>query len=164
MTGALTKKQYFLHGWLDSVAVGMSLLCAVHCLITPLVMVALPILSTTLWSHQNFHLWMMLFVLPTTSFAIFLGCRKHKDKLVFVFGALGLSLLLGVAVYESFASSGLATAGDTPCGHCLSQGADRLIDPRILTNLLGGLLLVSGHVRNFHLCRRHRCEHNNAEL
>jgi len=54
------------HGWLDTLAVGMSLLCAVHCLLTPVLLVFLPILGGTFWVSNNFHLWMLLLVLPAT--------------------------------------------------------------------------------------------------
>jgi hypothetical protein len=47
----------------------MVVICGIHCLVTPLLLVALPILATTFWVDQNFHLWMLLLVLPTTSLA-----------------------------------------------------------------------------------------------
>ena len=75
------------HGWLDSLAISMSLICAVHCLLTPVLIALLPIISTTFWVHENFHLWMVFLVVPTTSLAVFMGCRQHKDKFVAMLGS-----------------------------------------------------------------------------
>ena len=88
------------HGWLDSLAISMSIICAVHCLLTPVLIVLLPIISTTFWVHENFHLWMVFLVVPTTSLAVFMGCRQHKDKFVAVLGMLGLACFVGVAIYQ----------------------------------------------------------------
>ena len=90
-----TPKQPIASGWLDSLAVGMSLICTIHCMITPILLTLLPTLLTSVWIHKDFHLWMLLLVLPTTTTAIFLGCRKHRDQLVILLSAMGLALLIG---------------------------------------------------------------------
>ena len=66
-------------GWLDKLAISMAAVCAVHCLLTPVIIVLLPIVATSFFVHQDFHLWMLFLVIPTTSLAIGMGCRKHKD-------------------------------------------------------------------------------------
>ena len=70
------------HGWLDHLAIGMAAVCAIHCLLTPILIIALPIIATSFFVHQDFHLWMIFLVLPTTIFAVFMGCRNHKDRAV----------------------------------------------------------------------------------
>jgi hypothetical protein len=52
-------------GWFDLFAVVMSMICAVHCLVTPIIIGVLPMLATTFWSDQHFHLWMLVLVVPT---------------------------------------------------------------------------------------------------
>lgn len=156
----LTRTHCQSHGWLDSLAVGMSMMCAIHCLVTPALIIFLPLLATTFWVHQDFHLWMMLLVLPTTGFAMFLGCRKHKDKWVLALGVAGLLILSAVAVHGSFLGVPEAhTAGDN-CLHCIQAGSRSLVDPISLTNFFGGLLLIFGHARNFLLCRKQDCQHD----
>ena len=71
-----------------------------HCLVTPLIVTLLPIISTTFWVHENFHLWMVFLVVPTTTAAVFMGCRKHKDKPVAALSALGLAFIVFVAIYQ----------------------------------------------------------------
>jgi hypothetical protein len=151
------------HGWLDRLAIGMAAVCAVHCLLTPILVIALPIIATSFFVHEDFHLWMILFVLPTTSFAIFMGCRRHKDRLVAVLSALGLSILIFALVQERIHSSAHADAVNH-IAHCESCARDLSKEPIPMHagawfNTFGGLLLASAHVRNFRLCRKDRCAH-----
>ncbi len=148
-----TKKSNAL---LDSLAVSMSLLCAVHCLLTPVLIVVLPMVATSFWADSNFHLWMLLLVVPTSTIAVLQGCKKHKDKLVFVLGAAGLALLIAATLYEVLKHG---AALDAHCSMCVSSDAPPLFAPLTVANLLGGALLASGHIRNFMLCRKHDCTH-----
>ncbi len=90
-------------GLLDRLAISMAVVCGIHCLVTPILLVALPIIGTTFWVDENFHLWMLFLVIPTTCLALFSGCRRHKDRWVMGAGALGLSLLLTAFTVERLA-------------------------------------------------------------
>lgn len=140
------------HGWIDCIAISMSIICAIHCLLTPVLIVFFPILATTIWVKHDFHLWMILFVLPITATAIFLGCRKHKDKAILFLSATGLSLLTIVALYEAF--SHYMHLG---CSHH-GDGAEIFTISTII-NILGGILLSCAHIRNYWLCRNLQCSH-----
>jgi len=78
----------------------MAVVCGIHCLVTPVLLVALPILATTFWVDANFHLWMLFLVLPTTSLAVWSGCRRHKDKWVFAAAFVGLTILTTSLLWE----------------------------------------------------------------
>ncbi len=149
-------------GWLDSFAVGMSTLCAVHCLLTPIVIVAAPVLAASFWARHDFHLWMVLLVLPMTATAVFLGCRKHKDRAVLIASAAGLSLLIAIAIYEAFFSTPAAQGAQSHCAHCTTTDTPSPFTGAVLANLVGGTLLASVHIRNFWLCRKARCTHGAA--
>lgn len=158
---AVTSKSHCsTHGWLDSLAISMSVICAIHCLLTPLLVILFPILTTTFWIHQDFHLWMLLFVLPTTSLAVFLGCRKHKDKIVIGLGAIGLACLFAVSLYESFSYTYQLQEHGSACLHCLSDGSKNHFSITTCANIIGGILLASAHVRNYRLCRSSHCTHD----
>lgn len=151
------------HGWLDRLAIGMAAVCAIHCLLTPILVIALPIIATSFFVHEDFHLWMILFVLPTTSFAIFMGCRRHKDRLVAVLSMVGLSILIFALVQERLHASAHAEAVDH-LAHCESCARDISKEPIPMHagawfNTFGGLLLAGAHVRNYRLCRKDRCAH-----
>ena len=151
------------HGWLDRLAIGMAAVCAVHCLLTPILVIALPIIATSFFVHEDFHLWMILLVLPTTTFAVFMGCRKHKDKWVAAMSALGLAILLSALVHERIHNAA-HTEAQVHAVHCESCARDISKEPIPMhagawINTLGGILLASAHIRNFRLCRKSRCEH-----
>ena len=68
--------------WLDRAAIAMALVCGIHCLVTPILLVLLPVIGTTFWANGDFHLWMLVLVVPTTVLAAISGCRKHRDRMV----------------------------------------------------------------------------------
>ena len=122
---------------LDILAISISGLCAVHCLLTPLVIILFPILSGTVIAGENFHRLLLWVILPTSGLAVVLGCRRHKDTVVFALGMVGLSLLIVGALW---AHAWLGEWGD-----------------RLLTMVGGGIMAV-GHVRNYRLCRNDGCQ------
>ena len=150
--------------WLDHIAIGMAAVCAVHCLLMPILITILPIIATSFIVHQDFHLWMIFFVLPTTGFAIFIGCRSHKDRGVFALSAIGLSILVFDLVYERIYLSGSLDVVDpsSECGTCLSNVSKGPVPMQagVWLNAVGGLLLASAHIRNFRLCRSNCCKHD----
>lgn len=153
------------HGWLDHLAIGMAAVCAVHCLLTPILVIALPIIATSFFVHQDFHLWMIALVLPTTSFAVFIGCRKHKDRWVAALSAIGLSILVFALVHERMHHAAHTEAPVAAATHSCESCSRNLSEEPIPMhagawfNTIGGLLLASAHLRNFRLCRKSRCEH-----
>ena len=81
---------------------------------------ALPIIATSFFVHQDFHLWMIFLVLPTTVFAVFMGCRNHKDRMVLALSAIGLSILLFALIQERvcYASEGDVAVSSADCETC----------------------------------------------
>lgn len=148
------------HGWLDSLAISMSVICAVHCLLTPLLIALLPIISTTFWVHENFHLWMVFLVVPTTSLAVFMGCRKHKDKLVASLSITGLAFILFIAVYQYIFHAGHPLDANGICTSCTHHGSGSFLNLTTILNSVGGLFLACAHFRNFKLCRKADCNHS----
>jgi hypothetical protein len=151
---------------LDRVAMSLAGICAIHCLLTPILVMALPIIATSFFVHKDFHLWMILLVLPTTGFAIFMGCRKHKDRLVAVLSAIGISILIGSLIHERMQASAHAEqhggAEAHYCEHCASAGSEEPVPMHAGAwfNTFGGLILASAHFRNFRLCRKSHCDHS----
>ena len=148
------------HGWLDSLEISMSVICAVHCLLTPILLALLPIISTTFWVHENFHLWMVFLVVPTTSLAVFMGCRKHKDKLVAALSITGLAFILFIAVYQYIFHAGHPLDANGICTSCTHHGSGSFLNLTTILNSVGGLFLACAHFRNFKLCRKADCNHS----
>ena len=148
------------HGWLDSLAISMSMICAVHCLLTPVLIALLPIISTTFWVHENFHLWMVFLVVPTTSLAVFMGCRQHRDKFVAILSMVGLCCVVGVAIYQYSLFAGQAAAVCEICTACVPEESGSLVNATTIFNSSGGLFLACAHFRNYRLCRKADCDHS----
>lgn len=140
------------HSWLDPLAISMSVLCAIHCMITPVLAAVLPVVATTLWAHKDFHLWMLLLVVPMALLSLLLGCRKHKCRLVLSLGLIGIGIITSIAVYESFAHT-------HHCAHSVHQDAGGHFGAITWINLLGAAFLTAAHTRNFLLCRKAHCCH-----
>ena len=152
------------HGWLDHLAIGMAAVCAVHCLLTPILIMAIPIIATSFFVHQDFHLWMIFLVLPTTVFAIFMGCRNHKDRMVLALSAIGLSILLFALIQERvyYASEGDVAVSSADCETCARDLSAEPIPMQagVWLNAIGCVFLASAHIRNFRLCRKSCCCHD----
>lgn len=123
---------------LDKVAVSTSAICAVHCLCLPLLLGVFPAMGATFFGDEFFHVLLLWLVIPLSLIALSLGCRKHKSRLVAVFGVIGLAFLVVAA------SAGHDVLGET--------------GERIAT-LVGAIAIAAGHLRNYTLCRRVDCDH-----
>jgi hypothetical protein len=121
---------------MDRTAILLSTACAIHCLFLPVIVIMLPVLGTTFLGNEDFHRLLLWFVFPISVLALTQGCRRHQDRIVIMFGILGLALLLVTAII----------------GHeILGEEGERL------TTVSGATALALGHVRNYMLCRKNKC-------
>jgi len=82
----------------DRIGVIASVLCAIHCAMTPFLLLLLPTFGKA-WSHPASHWGMALVVIPIAAFTIARGFRQHGRRWVIATGVLGISLILvGAAV------------------------------------------------------------------
>jgi len=121
---------------LDKAAIGLSLVCVIHCLLTPLAVVMIPALGATFLEDERFHYAVLFLVLPTSLLALGLGCRKHRRSGVLVIGLLGLAVLCSIPL--------------------LGEDATAELWEKICT-VTGAAIIAYAHVRNFMLCQRHTC-------
>lgn len=126
---------------LDGFAIAMSLACILHCLLLPVLIVVFPILGSTILADESFHGLLLVLIIPTSSLALYLGCRQHGDGLVLWLGMAGLAIL---ALAAGLGISVLGVTGE-----------------KVLT-ALGGTLLAAAHVLNFRRCRARNCEERAA--
>ena len=117
----------------DKAAIGLSLLCAVHCLGLPIIAALLPSGLALGFADESFHTWLVIFVIPLSAFALTLGCRKHRQMNVFYTGMFGLICLCAAALL----------------GHDLLGE----LGERGLT-LVGAVLIALSHLKNYQLCRK----------
>ncbi|OLF72089.1 hypothetical protein AWH60_15195 [Pseudoalteromonas haloplanktis] len=78
----------------DKFAIGLSLMCTVHCFATPVILALLPSFAVLQINGEQFHLWVLAVVLPTSLLALSLGCKKHKRTRYMACGVVGLAFLI----------------------------------------------------------------------
>ena len=60
----------------DKAAIGLSLLCAIHCLAFPLLVVLVPSLVALPLHNESFHFWMVVAVIPHQRLRLDLRMQK----------------------------------------------------------------------------------------
>ena len=125
----------------DRFAIGLSLACAIHCLATPLLLAVLPNMAMLQMDNEAFHFWMIVAVLPTSLYALTLGCKQHKRNQLLILGSIGLALLVLAIVL-----------GEQRIGE---------VGEKSLTTLGAGFVAL-GHWFNYRLCRIEKHESCNC--
>lgn len=76
----------------DKLGIGISGICAIHCLLVPVLIAVLPLLDFTTVMHDWLHPVFILLIVPTVYFA---SRRSHFDKKItrFLFGGFFLVLI-----------------------------------------------------------------------
>lgn len=92
----------------------LSGLCLLHCLLLPVIIVALPLVSQ--WNESHFHMQMLIVVVPVSFFAFSLAYPRHHNKTIIVWGIIGIAIMfvggtVAHAKYGLLADSLLTTAG-----------------------------------------------------
>ncbi len=77
----------------DSIGIVASILCAIHCALTPVLLILMPTFGKA-WAHPATHWGMALIVIPIAVFMLIKGHRKHKKKWILYLGALGIMLII----------------------------------------------------------------------
>lgn len=78
---------------LDGFAVTASLLCLLHCLVLPLLLIGLPVLATMLIVPEAFHAVAFLVAVPTSAAAMASGLARHGYAAPAIGAGIGLTLL-----------------------------------------------------------------------
>jgi len=130
----------YLSSYTNNLSIGLSALCIVHCLATPLLILLVPSLTALQLENEAFHGWLLAGVIPTSLFSLFMGCKQHQNYRVLAMGLCGLMLLVSAIFVEDFANGELLEKIVTVAGACI-------------------LALV--HYVNFRLCRR--CDYDSCE-
>ena len=121
---------------MDKAAIGLSMICVVHCLLVPIAIVMVPALGATFVEDEYFHYAILFLVLPTSLIALGLGCRQHGRREILLMGLAGLMVLCLILIV------GEERLGET--------------GERIST-VVGSGIIALAHLRNFRLCRTVKC-------
>jgi len=145
----------------DRVGVVASALCAIHCAITPIVIILLPAFGR-IWAHPISHWAMAGFVVPIAAVMMSRGYMKHHKRWVIVAGFLGIVLVLAGAAAPSLeqlvappATPGTADSCCPSVGLTSSGGWGLQFPLSSILTTLGGVFLIATHVGN--LCHCSAC-------
>lgn len=83
---------------LDGFAVTASMLCLIHCLLLPILLIALPVLATMLVVPEAFHTIAFAIALLTSLLAMASGHARHHRFGPVILAAAGL-MLLGIGAF-----------------------------------------------------------------
>ncbi len=118
----------------DKLAIAISAVCAVHCLILPFALIWVPSIASLHLDNEGFHLWMLLAVVPISIYALTTGCIQHKRYQLLILGIVGLGFLVLAILLGDF------------IGEFGEKGF----------TLFGTGLLAVGHFLNYRSCRSHK--------
>lgn len=89
--------------WFDRGAMSLSVVCALHCLLLPIVAIGVPVLSETALFGERAHLWLLIAAVPLSVAALITSQRHHPNRWVAAGIVSGLVLLGGgVIAHEAF--------------------------------------------------------------
>ncbi|MEM9480609.1 MAG: MerC domain-containing protein [Verrucomicrobiota bacterium] len=168
MSTATTRFENVQQPDFDWVGVAASVLCAIHCAVTPVLLIFAPAFGE-IWSHPASHWLVALFVVPLAVVAMRSGFKKHGRKWIIGCGIAGVVLIFAGAVTPYFDNSSPSltpiaeNSGGEEAPACTdaccpsiqtdSEGNSSLHIPlaSIITTL-GGLALITTHVGNICAC------------
>lgn len=113
----------------EGAAVSASLLCLVHCLALPLLLLALPVIAGTIFESELFHIVVAALIVPAAALAFRLGYRRHRSLRPAIFGSAGVACIVAA----------LFPALGEPAAAAITA--------------IGSLLLIGGHIFNWRLRR-----------
>ena len=121
----------------DRVAISVSALCAIHCLFTPALLIMISGVLPLSIDNELIHFFVLMAAIPVSFVALALGQRNHKTATIFVLGVFGLTVL-----------SAAWFLGEANLGE---------YGEKALT-VLGSILVVYAHIRNYRRCRAVNCD------
>lgn len=152
----------------DRIGVLASTLCAIHCVVTPFLLMGMPAFGR-IWAHPASHWVMALLVVPIAAFMMSKGYKRHRRAWILGIGTAGILFVLAGAVVPHFIQDGHAH-GAAPLVADVHHGAVHTDEccPSVVQNddgskglsipatsiltTAGGLLLIVTHIGNICSC------------
>lgn len=118
----------------DKLGIFLSGLCAIHCLLTPILLIALPVFGE-MFESEWVHGLMAVFILPIGLYAFWSGYKHHRQTKVFALGVAGLLFIVSELV--------------------LPHEIIHDVGHHVFT-VIGSTLLITAHYLNRRACLCHR--------
>ncbi len=125
---------------LDKSAIGFSLACTIHCIITPFLIIMIPTLASTSLADEAFHKGLLFFVLPMSILALYKAYLHHRQSSLIAYGTLGLAIIASAGIW----------------GHdVLGEQGEKA------ATILGSAIVALAHIKNIQLCKKEACHEIN---
>jgi hypothetical protein len=126
----------------DKFAMTLSMVCLVHCLFAPSLIVLTYSFMATSVESELIHKLILLITVPVSIFALSLGYKNHKTINFIALGVIGLlTLVLAVVMGEGI----------------LGENGE------LSLTMLGSALVVLSHYKNYQICKKTNCDCHEPE-
>mgnify|MGYP000111975664 FL=1 len=123
-----TQSALTMNRW-DRIGIILSVTCMIHCLLTPVAIIAIPAMAKLGASEESLHLFFAIFAIPVAVISLWRGYRQHKVKRPALYAVFGIALLwIAMSLHEP---------------HWLES---------VVTGL-GAILVIASHMLNHKLTR-----------
>lgn len=124
--------------FLDITGVFLSILCAIHCTLGPLLILFLPALGG-FFGNESFHLILFLAIVPVAGLTFFRCYKKHKSKMTLFLAFTAITFLfLGLIACHLL---------HDVLGHHNAHTAEHVL------TVTGSVFIIIAHVLNIRHCR-----------
>ena len=120
----------------DKFAMSFSMLCLMHCLFAPaLIVLSYSSLAITIES-ELVHKIILLLTIPISIFAITLGYRNHTNNSIIFTGISGLTILVAALLV----------------GENINENTE------LILTTIGSILIIFCHYKNYKICKKINCD------
>ena len=120
----------------DKFAMSFSMLCLMHCLFAPaLIVLSYSSLAITIES-ELVHKIILLLTIPISIFAITLGYKNHLNNSIIFIGISGLTILVVALLI----------------GEKINENTE------LILTTIGSMLLIFCHYKNYKICKKINCD------
>jgi MerC mercury resistance protein len=95
--------------WIDRLGFAASAMCALHCLLLPAILLAIPALSGSVWASERLETYFVGSALLFALASVLLGWRKHRANHPLLLWLMSLVLFAAVA-FAALEHGGIAHA------------------------------------------------------
>ena len=120
----------------DKLAMSLSFACVLHCLFMPAFLISSVTFASIQFSNELLHYSILFLAIPISLYALLSGKRNHNNNLIFIIGVSGLTVLF------------LAL---------LSEGNFYGVPLETLLTIMGSMIVISAHYKNYKICQRLDC-------
>lgn len=126
---------FFKINW-DALGITVSIACAIHCAVLPLVLSSLPLFGINIINNEAFEFGMIALAFCVGAYSLYHGFKKHHHSwMPLIIFSVGMIFLLLKQIFN-----------DAQTMHLI------LLVPAVV-------LIVSSHFINYKFCRRHNHAH-----